>query len=119
MFKRLRTYIKGRKLRKQNKAELIATINDINQKLKVQIDKAVLTIEELDQEKLYFLFVDVDNEEEIDHIKQTLDVVKKHMKWTAPNILILNRPITELSEEKLKELEKVRKQLKRGVKHEK
>ncbi len=116
MFKKIIEAIKNRKLRKKEKTELVAMIKDLNQQVKTQIDKAVLKIEELSQEKLYFLYADVDNEEELTMIKQQFSLIKRSMNWTVPNMLILNRPLIELSEKKLKELEETRKKLKRGAK---
>ena len=110
MIKKLKEAIKARKLRKQEKTELVAMIEDLDQKLKIQIDKAVIKIEELSQEKLYFLYVDTSHQELI-QIKQNFNIIKKRMKWTAPNILILNKPLIELSKKQLKELEKVRQNL--------
>lgn len=107
--------IKARKLRKQETTELVVMIEDLDQKLKLQINKAVTKIEELSQEKLYFMYVEV-NDKELAHLKQEFGLIKRMMKWSAPNILILNRPLIELSEDKLKELETTRKKL-RGVKN--
>ena len=110
MFKKIREVIKARKLRKQEKTELDAMIEDIEQKLKMQLNKVGAGIEELSQEKLYFLYVET--EKELIHIKIQFAAIKKMMKWTAPNILILNRPLIELSGKKLKEIEAARKKLK-------
>ena len=90
MFKKIIEAIKNRKLRKKEKTELVAMIKDLNQQVKTQIDKAVLKIEELSQEKLYFLYADVDNEEELTMIKQQFSLIKRSMNWTVPNMLILN-----------------------------
>ena len=106
--------IKARKLKKQEKTELVAMIKDLDQKLKIQISKAVAVIEELSQEKLYFMYVDV-GDKDLVHIKQEFILIKKRMMWSAPNILILNKPLIELSKAKLQELEKQRKKLERGT----
>ena len=115
MFKKIREAIKSRKLKKQEKSELVAMIEDLDQKLKIQLNRAVAGIEELSPEKLYFLYVEGDDKE-LAHIKIQFAAIKKMMKWSAPNILILNKPLIELSKEKLKELEAVRKKLKDGKK---
>lgn len=114
MIQKIKEMITARKLGKQEKTELIAIIEDLDQKLKIQIHKVVSKIEELSQEKLYFLYVDM-NVNDLKHFKQQFQLIKKMMKWSAPNILIVNMPITELSEKKLKELEKARKKLSRGA----
>lgn len=101
------------KIRRKEQTDLMAMINDLNEKLKVQIDKAVAMIEELSQEKLYFMYVEC-NDEVLAHIKQEFGLIKRKLRWSAPNILILNKPLIELSEAKLKELEKTSKKL-RGV----
>ncbi len=111
MIKKIREAIKSWKLRKQEKSELVAMIEDLDQKLKIQLNKAVAGIEELSQEKLYFLYIEGDDKE-LAQIKQQFRMIKKMMRWSAPNILILNKPLIELSQEKLKELEVVRKKLK-------
>ena len=113
MIKKIREAFKARKLRKQEKTELVAMIEDLDQKLKIQLNKAVAGIEELSQDKLYFLYVETDKEEDLVNIKMQFAMIKKMMRWSAPNILILNRPLIELSEKRLKELEDKRKKLKR------
>ncbi len=115
MIKKIREIIKSRKLRKQEKTELVSMIENLDEKLKIQINKAVAKIEELSQEKLYFLYVEGDNQV-LKNVKGQLVLIKKMMKWSAPNILILNKPLIELSEDKLKEFEATRKKLKRGAK---
>ena len=115
MIKKIREIIKARKLRKQEKTELVAMIEDLDQKLKIQLNKAVFGLEELAQEKLYFLYVEGDDKQ-LAHMKIQFAAIKKMMRWTAPNILILNNPLIELSEKKLKELEAARKKIKRGAK---
>ena len=114
-FDLISAWSESKKLRKQEKTELVAMIEDLDQKLRIQLNKAVAGIEELAQEKLYFLYIEGDDKE-LTHIKIQFAAIKKMMRWTAPNILILNRPLIELSEKKIKELEATRKKLKRGAK---
>lgn len=110
MLKKIRKTINSWKLKKQEKSELVSMIEDLDQKLKIQLNKAIAKIEELSQEKLYFIYVEADDTEII-HIKEQFSIIKKMMKWSAPNIIIFNRPLIELSKEKLKELDNIRKKL--------
>ncbi len=112
MIKKIKELIKSRKLRKQEKTELIAMIEDLDQKLKIDLNKVVASIEELSQEKLYFLYVDVDDKD-LANIKQQFKMIKNMMRWSIPNILILNKPLVEISKERLKGLLK---KIERGVK---
>jgi len=91
-------------------------ISDQEKLLKVQIDKAVLRIEELDQHKLYYIFLENATHEELRSTSQMLSAVKKNLRWTMPNITVINRPIKELSIEELEQLIKHQRLLEKATK---
>lgn len=94
----------------QNADELRKAVEDLATQVKIQIDNAVTMIEELDQSKLYYLYVDTD-ETGIRQIKQQLNLVKKAMRWTPPNILITNKKLRELTRKELEQLIEVKSKL--------
>lgn len=116
MIDSIRAWLNSNKLKKQEKTELVAMIEDLQNKLKVQIQKAAASLEELDQAKLYYLFADTTNQTELIRIRDLLRHARQFMRWTSPNILIINRPLIDLSETDLEQLMLRLKQLKRGVK---
>ena len=79
--------------------------------LDIQIHEAVKKIEELDQHKLYVILDKYMTEQEHFFLKQMLAAVKRNLRWTIPNILLLNRPLRELSMKELKQLIKTKKML--------
>ncbi len=98
--------------KKQDENEKV--IEELAQRCKAQIDKAVTHIEELKQDRLYYLCID-GNQEELQNVMKQLQAVKSRMRWTPPNIFVTNKKLKELTEEELKELKKANKKL-RGEK---
>lgn len=96
--------------KKKKHDELVQAIEELDQRCKAQIDKAVAQIKELDQEKIYYLCVETD-EENLELIKGQLKAVKSRLRWTSPNILITNIKLKELSVADLKELLKTAEKL--------
>lgn len=99
--------------KKKKHDELVQAIEELDQRCKAQIDKAAAQLEELKQDKIYYLYVNADDRE-LRYIKGQLQAVKASMRWTPPNIFITNRELKELSVDELKELLKIAEKLKEG-----
>ena len=70
--------------------------------LNLNIDKLLLRIELLDQNKLYFVNIEGMNESILFADFYTRSI--KRMKWTSAPIMVSNVPLELLSEEKLQKL---------------
>jgi hypothetical protein len=89
----------------QTKKKIIDVLDSVrrdNDLLKEVLDKniisAVNSIKELKQDKIYFLKVDSDS---FPATRRLIDEIKKHIKWTIPNIIVMNKDLIELSREEI------------------
>ena len=112
----IKKYFERRRLLKQEKAELIDTINELSRRLNNKLNDAISQIEELRQDKLYYISLDDATQEDTIELKQYLGLIKRSMKWTIPNIFLTTCKIEELTSPELKELLKRKKELSGGVK---
>jgi len=79
--------------------------------VKSKIDSALKSLRELEQNKLYYILLEDASDDDITSFKEVLNDIKRGLEWTAPNIVILNRPIKELTETELEELINIRRKL--------
>ena len=107
-FKRIWRYFKFKK----SLIDSLAILEHIQEK---KLFKALDSIIELEQGKVYFLCAEDVKQEEAGLIREILNQVQKKMDWTMPEVIICNRPIEELN---LEEMEMILQKFKE-VKHDK
>ncbi len=86
------------------KSYLLKILKETNKLYESQ--KKVLTrrIEELEQDRLYLLYLADATSEELINARQALSNAMSNMQWTCPPILVTNRPMASYSKENLKEM---------------
>ena len=99
------------RLLKKDKEELINLMQDLGNKLSLEISDSIKLIEELEQDKLYFIHLKDASKNDVEEFKRVLGLIKSRMRWTIPNIFVSNIPITELTIEQLNELITAKKSL--------
>jgi len=101
-------------LKRKSKQELVDYIQNIHGVMEIQIDKMVNTLQELDQNKVYYM--QIDNEYEIELVKKLMARATKGMKWTPPVILFgatdVNVVYEAINEKKRDELVELLKEMK-------
>ena len=70
--------------------------------LNLKIRQIIPKIEALDQNKLYFVFIE-DNEDSL-LFEELYDTITEKMKWTSSPIIVINKPLELLSEDTLQSL---------------
>ena len=101
-------------LKRKSKQELVDYIQNIHGVMEIQIDKMVNTLQELDQNKVYYM--QIDNEYETDMFMNLMKKATKQMKWTPPVILFgatdVNVVYEAINEKKRDELVELLKEMK-------
>ena len=104
MFKRLMQWLKTRsKLIEQIRIQQ----NDLlvlQSKLEVRIDKYIPQLEELDQDKVYFLDFSPLTPKEASLVKEQIMDLFKRLRWTPPRIIFLDKPFQEMTQDQLKKI---------------
>ena len=91
--------IKKIKLFFMTKAFLISELGKLNQLIEINMRITIENFKELEQHKLYYISVDTDKE--VRSINLLLNRLRDKIKWTLPTIIVINRPIEELTNKQL------------------
>ena len=68
------------------------TIKELQNHLTEKIDKQLMYIEELEQDKVYY--IKVDSEEEVRILKDHLKMLERRLKWSMPKVIITTNDFT-------------------------
>ena len=85
-----------------DKKQLIKQNNELHRILNKRINSWLKYIEELRQESFHLLALPDATNEDMEDIKDALREIKSRMKWSPPEIFIINKKIDQFSKEDLK-----------------
>ena len=88
----------------RTKKSLIESISYFHDIASMQMDEAAKIIKELEQNKVYYLSAPGISGNELNKLVDALEQARSRIKWTVPNIIILNGELKELDEKELKKL---------------
>ena len=97
------------------RAMIIKEISEIHEILDKQVIEVAHQIEELDQQKVYFIKAPGYSKDELEHLMNFLKKATTKIKWTPPLIIVVNTEIEEMTEQDIEQLIKHQKK-KRSVK---
>lgn len=94
----------GNSDKKENRKieHLKGLVKDLQAKLAVDFNKAVIRIKELDPNKIYLLVVD--SKEDVDQSIDMLNLVQAETPWKIPRFIVATLPAEELNKKELKAL---------------
>lgn len=99
MFKKITGWFRTREVLRKIIAQLKDHNSHLDRLLNYKIDLVLKTIEELDQEKVYYM--KVETEEDLISVKEFIKRASALMKWTMPRIIFFSSEFGE-SKEKIK-----------------
>jgi len=99
MLKQIKNWLKNREIAAKEKEELIEMIDNQQKIIDTNISILVNRIEELEQNKLYYIYSDCKDENIL--LKNIFQIAKQNLKWTIPNIIIISKPIEQLTKQEL------------------
>ena len=76
----------------KTKSTLIMENKELKEFVKLEINKVLEKLNELDQNKVYYLSEDADPEY-LQKIAECLKAISKEMCWTPPKIILLNKEL--------------------------
>lgn len=82
--------------------QLKELVRELKRVVELNMGEAVQKIEELEQDKLYYIIID--NSEDADKFMKSMSLIKTKLKWTVPNIIVLSKPLEQINIIKLKEI---------------
>ena len=99
MFKKIKNWIKGKEETLETLRNMQNIIDDLNKTIEGEAWNYLDKIEALEQNKAYcIVYKEGDNVEDLKRIFQYL---KSQIQWTLPPILIIPRPIKELTKKEI------------------
>jgi len=111
----IKNFFQKKKLWYVNKKTLLREFDKVTRIANLNIESALKTLESMEQNKIYFLILDDWEIEDLLIVKETFMRSKNQLKWSAPNIIFINKKIDLLDEEEINQLIKKYKSTKQGV----
>ena len=100
---RIKKFFRNKRLWYLNKKALLKEFDKVTKIANINIRSVLRTLESLDQNKLYFLSLDAD-QQELMALKDVFDRAKQELKWTTPKIIFINKEIIKLTEQEMDEV---------------
>lgn len=98
------------------KSKIIDQLIKINRMMDIQMMRWISQIEKLEQHKIYLLQMPEATQEELEYVRDNLREIMSRMRWTMPEIIVVNQKVESLDLENLQKLIDHAKKLKRSVK---